>query len=273
MILYLMMGIVMMMMVMMIVVMAAGYKRVPPNKAMVVYGHKFQGGEGIMILTGGGRFIMPVIEQCGWLDLEVRTLNISVTEVITRDYNVVNVECTSQVQIDPSEDGLKTAAVMLLQKTPEEIEYVAQRTLEGHIRGICATLTLPELHRDLNHVGTSIGSLAGEDLMNMGIAVVSCVIRNVTISDDKTDEDAEGAGGTGNPTQAALLMAKVNELEDKIAELEDRLGLRDEAEDQMEGDQGETEDGGEEPPPPPAPAEDDLPPPPMEDEEIPSSDR
>ena len=140
------------MMLVMILMMASRYVKVPPNKAMVVYGHKFKGNEGMMIQTGGGRFIMPIIESWGWLNLEVKTLNIQVPGIITRDHHVVHMECTAQVQIDPSEDNLRTSAVMLLQKTPEEIENIAQKTLEGHIRGVGATLTIKELHGDREKV-------------------------------------------------------------------------------------------------------------------------
>ena len=106
-----MMAIMIGIMIFMVMVLASRYVKVPPNKAMVVFGHRFQGGEGIMILTGGGRFIMPIIESWEWLDLSILTLNLKVDEIVTRDLKLVNLECVAQVQIDPSEDGLRMHTV------------------------------------------------------------------------------------------------------------------------------------------------------------------
>ena len=205
---------------MIILMFASRYVKVPPNKAMVLYGHKFKGQEGMMILTGGGKFIVPLIESWEWLDLEVKTLNIKVIDIITKDHHMVNVDCVAQSQIDPSEDSLKTAAVMLLRKTPIEIDYITQKTLEGHIRGVCATLPVLELHEDMEKAAICIGTTANQDLMSMGLNVVSFVIHNVSVTDD-------GADGTGNPTQATLLRAQVELLESRVAELEAKLGIND----------------------------------------------
>jgi len=162
-----------------IVVYASRYVKVPPNKAMVVYGHGDKFGSGMQIYTSGGRFILPIIEAWAWLDLGITTLNINVQEVVTKEGVMLDVESVTQIQIDPQEDSLRTAAVMLLQKSAEEIEYVAQKTLEGHVRGVCATLTIEEINADRAVVAEQILKVAVEDLKNMGLNVVSFTIRDL----------------------------------------------------------------------------------------------
>ena len=158
---------------------ASRYIKVPPNKAMVVYGHKFKEKEGMSIRTGGGKWVIPIIESWAWLDLGITTLNIHVTDVVTKEGVMLDVEAVTQTQIDPQEDSLKTAAVMLLQKTAEEIEYVSQKTLEGHVRGVCATLTVEQINMDRAAISELILKVAVEDLKNMGLNVVSFTIRDL----------------------------------------------------------------------------------------------
>jgi len=155
------------------------YVKVPPNKAMIVYGKKDRSGQGMQIQASGGRFIWPIIQSWAWLDLGITTLNISVTDVVTKEGVMLDVEAVTQTQIDPQEDSLKTASMMLLQKSNEEIEYVAQKTLEGHVRGVCATLTIEQINADRAAVSEQILKVAVEDLKNMGLNVVSFTIRDL----------------------------------------------------------------------------------------------
>lgn len=158
---------------------ASRYIKVPPNKAMVVYGRRFKGNKGVEIHIGGGKFILPIIESWKWLDLGITTLNISVTDVVTKEGVMLDVEAVTQTQIDPQEESLETASVMLLSKTNDEIEYISKRTLEGHVRGVCATLTVEQINADRAAVSEEILKVAVGDLRNMGLNVVSFTIRDL----------------------------------------------------------------------------------------------
>ena len=60
---------------------ASRYKKVPPNAAMVVYGRKTKEGIGYSVISGGGRFILPIFESYEFLPLDVRTLDVNVINV------------------------------------------------------------------------------------------------------------------------------------------------------------------------------------------------
>src|SRR5204862_269417 len=64
---------------------ASRYKKVPPNMAMVVYGRrqKGMGGRGYQVKSGGAKFIVPIFESVEWLRLDVRTLDLVVTDIVT----------------------------------------------------------------------------------------------------------------------------------------------------------------------------------------------
>jgi flotillin len=245
------------MMVMMMGVMAMGYVKVPPNKALVVFGRRFQGGGDIQILTGGGRFIMPTIESSEWLDLSMTTLNIVVMDILTRDLKLVNLECVAQTQIDPSESALKIAAVMLLKKTSDEVEYIAQKTLEGAVRGGCSTLRVSEIHADLTKLGEQMRVTAANDLVKMGINVVSFIVRDVQMSESNPE-------GAANALQVNLLSERVEMLEKEVSDLKNELSIASEKAEGVKLDRrernSETVEKSEEPPAPDPADEPTIPP-------------
>src|SRR2546422_340204 len=171
---------------------AARYKKVPPDAAMVVYGRGF-GGKGYVVLRGGGKFIVPIVESYRFLPLGIRTLDVVVNEIVTdvtRSGAKVNIKAVAQVRISDDPDVLRTAAGQLLHKSDVEINEIALKTLEGHVRGVCATLTIEQVNSDRDVIASKILTMAGEDLKNMGNEIRSFVIKE--IEDEHGDLDALG---------------------------------------------------------------------------------
>jgi len=164
--------------VLIILVYSNRYRRVPPDAAMVVFGKKYE-KIGFKIVKGGGKFIIPIVEEVALLPLDVRTLDISVKSVVTLQGVQMDVEAVAQVKISSDENLLKTAAEQLLHKSADEINYVATRSLEGHVRGVCARLSVEDINADRNKVASEIQDVAVEDLKNMGMDVVSFTIRDL----------------------------------------------------------------------------------------------
>ena len=168
---------------------ASRYKKVPPNMAMVVYGRrqKGEGGRGYRVVSGGAKFIVPIVESVAWIRLEVRTLDVVVADIVTdvkRSGAKINIKAVAQVKISSDEATLNTAAENLLGKREEDINEIALKTLEGHVRGVCATLTVEEVNSDRDQLASKIQNLAGQDLRNLGIDIRSFVIKEI--------EDAQG---------------------------------------------------------------------------------
>jgi len=165
-----------------IAIYAARYKKVPPDAAMVLYGRRYKSGRGYEVWTGGGKFIVPIIESYRFLPLGIRTLDVAVNEIVTdvvRSGARVNIKAVAQVRISDDPDTLRTAASQLLHKSDQEINEIALKTLEGHVRGVCATLTIEQINSDRDAIASKILTMAGEDLKNMGIEIRSFVIKEI----------------------------------------------------------------------------------------------
>ncbi len=166
-----------------IVTYASRYKKVPPDKAMVVYGRRMRAGKrGYDVITGGGKFIVPIVESYEFLPLDVRTLDVHVRDIVTDVESSgakVNVKSVTQVKVSSDRASLDTAAEHLLHKTDAEINEIAMKTLEGHVRGVCATMTVEDINSDRDTISMKIQNMAAKDLMNMGIEIRSFVIKEI----------------------------------------------------------------------------------------------
>ena len=164
-------------------VFAARYKKVPPDKAMIVYGKRQAGTKkGYRVISGGAKFILPILEAYEFLPLDVRTLDVGVRDIVT-DVKVsgakINIQCVTQVKISSDPRILDTAAEHLLHKTNAEINEIALKTLEGHVRGVCAIMTIEDINSDRDKIAGQVQSFADKDLKNMGIEIRSFVIKEI----------------------------------------------------------------------------------------------
>ena len=158
------------------------YKKVPPDRAMVVYGRKQVGKKGYQVISGGAKFIVPIIESYELLPLDVRTLDVNVNDIVTdvaRSGAKVNIKTVAQIKVSSDPATMDTAAEHLLHKSDSEINEIATKTLEGHVRGVCATLTVELINSDRDAISSQIQTMAAADLKNMGIDIRSFVIRDL----------------------------------------------------------------------------------------------
>ena len=196
------------------------YKKVPPDRAMVVYGRrKGEGERGYEVISGGGKFIVPIVESYEYLPLDVRTLAIDVRDVVTEVQQSgakINIQSVAQVKISSEPAALRTAAEHLLHKTDPEINDIAMKTLEGHVRGVCATMTIEAINSDRDAISVKIQNMAAKDLMNMGIEIRSFVIKE--IEDEHGYLDALGIKRTSEVQRDARIGKAIANREATIAE-------------------------------------------------------
>ena len=159
------------------------YKRVPPNKAMIIFGKKDPRTKmGYRILTAGGKFIVPIVEDVAYLPLDVRKITLDLKKIhidVERSNKLVDVKITVYIKISSKSDLLHTAAEQLLGKSDDEINSIARDILETHLEGMLATIDIKTLKMDRDLVATRIQATAVADLMNMGLEIRSFAISNV----------------------------------------------------------------------------------------------
>ncbi len=160
------------------IIFARNLKVVPPNRALVISGLKL-GRTGYGIITSGRIIVWPIIQQCKWLNLEPSDLHLNVKELETKENIRIDLEVDAQFKIGDDVYALEAAANMLLDKERNEIDDIATRILEGHLRGICANLTLKQLENDRDSFSKAVLETVAGDMLNAGLALTKCDIRKV----------------------------------------------------------------------------------------------
>ena len=166
---------------------ARRYKKVGPNQVMIISGRKKRiktaDGRieevGFRIRSGGGAFILPLVEKVDLLSLEIITLDITTPEVYTRPGVPIVVDGVAQVKIKGDEASIRTASEQFLGKGVEEIKQIALQTVEGHLRAIIGTLTVEDIYRNRDQFAQSVQEVAVADLANMGLQIVSFTLKEI----------------------------------------------------------------------------------------------
>lgn len=152
------------------------YHRVPPSEVIVVYGRKNRR----KMVTNGGVWVTPIFENYKRLDLTIITIKTEKDEVYTNSGVPIKLDWVAQVQIDPTEIGLETAAKAFLDKTRDEILNIIEETLSANFRAIVGQMTVETIHRDRDEFVQRVQDLASDDVAAMGVKIISMGIEEIT---------------------------------------------------------------------------------------------
>jgi flotillin len=142
------------------------------------------------IVKGGMTIVLPFIHQVKELDLSLITLDVAVHNVLSSNAVPITVDGIAQIKIGSDDTSIATAAEQLLDKTPEDIKYVAIQTLQGHLRAIIGLMTVEEVYKDREAFAQRVLEVAVDDLAGMGLQIVSFTIKE--INDEKGYLEALG---------------------------------------------------------------------------------
>ncbi len=151
------------------------YRKVGPHEALLVYGFR-----GTRVVKGGGRVIVPMIESCRVLSLELMSFDVAPQQDLYTNQGVaVTVEAVAQIKVKSDTVSIETAAEQFLTKTPDEREGLIRLVMEGHLRGIIGQLTVEQIVKEPEMVADRMRSTCADDMSKMGLEVISFTIKEV----------------------------------------------------------------------------------------------
>ncbi len=152
------------------------YRKAGPNEALIVYG--FRGAP--RVIKGGGTVVLPMVELCRGLSLELMSFDVAPTQdLYTKQGVAVTVEAVAQIKVKSDPESILTAAEQFLTKAPGEREGLIRLVMEGHLRGIIGQLTVEEIVKQPEMVGERMRSTCADDINKMGLDVISFTIKEV----------------------------------------------------------------------------------------------
>src|SRR6516162_3106659 len=151
------------------------YRKAGPHEALVVYGFR-----GKRVITGRGTIVIPMIENCRDLSLELMSFDVAPQQdLYTKQGVAVTVEAVAQIKVKSDTESIWTAAEQFLTKTDQEREGLIRLVMEGHLRGIIGQLTVEEIVKQPEMVSDRMRSTCADDMNKMGLEVVSFTIKEV----------------------------------------------------------------------------------------------
>ena len=210
---------------------AARYKRCKPNEVIVIYGRKRKvklasGQEverGYRLLSGGGAFVMPIVESYTRIGLGTFQINFEVTDTPNIDGVLVNVNALANMKVSSDPELLAAAVERLLEMNESNIEQVCRQTLEAQLRQLTGNLKIEEIIQDRVKISQQVMDTAAGDLNKLGFAVDNFLITKIT--DKEGYIDALGKKRTAEVKRDADIAEAEAKRETKVKTAEaDRVG-------------------------------------------------
>ncbi|MGI5836021.1 MAG: flotillin family protein [Chloroflexota bacterium] len=160
---------------MILMIAARMYRKVGPNQALIIYGFG-----GTRIVKGAGAIVLPMVQSCQELSLELMSFDVSPEQDLYTEQGVaVTVEAVAQIKVKSDPASIQTAAEQFLSKDTHERESMIRLVMQGHLRGIVGQLTVEQIVKEPDMVSGKMRSTCSEDLSKMGLEVVSFTIKEV----------------------------------------------------------------------------------------------
>jgi len=155
------------------------YKRCPSNKVLVLYG-KVGPDRAAQCIHGGGKFVIPLLQDYAFLPLEPMVIDIPLSGALSLNNIRVNVPSTFTVGISTDPVLMNAAAERLLFLGEKKIQEQAQDIILGQLRLVIATLTIEEINKDREKFMSLINANVTEEINKIGLTLINVNIRDIT---------------------------------------------------------------------------------------------
>ncbi len=153
------------------------YKRCPSDKILVVYG-KTGGGKSAKTIHGGAAFIWPIIQDYAFLDLTPMSIEVSLTNALSKQNIRVNVPSRFTIGISTEPSVMQNAAERLLGLNLDAVQDLAQEIIFGQLRLVVASMDIEEINTDRDQFLSHITHSVEAELKKVGLKLI-----NVNITD------------------------------------------------------------------------------------------
>jgi flotillin len=162
-----------------VAMLAKQYKRCPSNRVLVIYG-KGGRGEAATCVHGGARFVVPLIQDYGWLSLEPMQIEIPLRGALSIENIRVNVPSVFTVAVGATPELMQNAAIRLFTKTSREIEQQASEIIFGQLRLVIASMGISDINRDRDTFLTHVQQSLEPELRKIGLELINVNITDIT---------------------------------------------------------------------------------------------
>jgi len=153
-------------------------KIVGANELAVIAG---KGQDGLSTIRGGRVFVLPLINSFYKMDLRPQTTTVTVESAIAEGIVPLTVVATVSFTVASSPMGIQNAIRRILNMTHqwEELRYIANSIIEGHLRDSIATMTPEQVMTDKDILVQNMIRVCKTDLEGIGLEITAMNIADV----------------------------------------------------------------------------------------------
>lgn len=138
---------------------------------------------GFRVVFGGRAFRMPLLETVERMDVSLITVSMTVNGAYSEGGIPLNMHAIANVKVSSNPKFVGNAIERFLGRGRNEIGRVAKETLEGHLRGVLATMTPEEVNEDRLKFAGKLSNEVEDDLAKLGMELDTLKIQHV--ADDR----------------------------------------------------------------------------------------
>lgn len=176
-------------------------KIAPPNEVLVISGQNQGKGQGYRTYFGGKAWAFPIIQNVGRMSLNTMEVPITVRNAYSNGGIAMNVEAIANIKVSSDPKHITNAIERFLNRDINEIRRVGKETLEGHLRGVVASLTPEQVNEDRLAFAEKLTQETEQDLVKLGLHLDTLKILHV--SDEVGYLDATGRKAIANVIRSA----------------------------------------------------------------------
>jgi flotillin len=157
-----------------------------PNEILIFSGrqHRTPDGSsvGYRVVFGGRGMRIPLVETVSRMDVSLISVPIAVQGAYSSGGIPLNVHAIANIKVSTDHRYIGNAIERFLGRDRQEIARVVKETLEGHLRGVLATMTPEALNQDRLEFAKHLEQSAVPDFQKLGLELDVLKIQHV--SDD-----------------------------------------------------------------------------------------
>jgi flotillin len=155
------------------------YRRCPSNRVLVIYG-RGTGLNAAKCVHGGGRFVLPLIQDYAYLSLEPIQIAIPLKDALSIENIRVSVPSVFTVAVGTEPEVMQNAAIRLLGLNTQQIAHQAQDIIFGQLRQVIASMRIEDINRDREKFLHQIQHSLEPELRKIGLVLINVNITDIT---------------------------------------------------------------------------------------------
>lgn len=153
------------------------YRRCPANRVLVISG-RVGDNQSARVISGGGAFVWPVLQQADFLSLLPLQIPVELTDALSLENIRVRVPSQVTVAVGDTSEYQMNAAARLLGLSSDEVKSIASNIIFGQMRQVIASMGIEEINRDRENFRKHIEDALEPELRKVGLKLI-----NVNITD------------------------------------------------------------------------------------------